>query len=106
MKDIKLALVNIENRSNDELCDIYWNIADNVWDRRIGRKPIEFDSLPNYSKRFKKKSKSKLLEPYLKKIEQLTTEKERRKYLMVVIQKCINEENFEEWWENLSKLRY
>lgn len=106
MKEIKLLWGNLENRSKDELCDIYWNIADNVWDRRIGRKPNGFDSLPNSPKRFRKGSKHKLLEPYLKKIEKLTTEKERRKYLMVVIQKCISEEDFEKWWENLCKLRY
>lgn len=97
---------SLENRSKDELCDIYWNIADNVWDRRIGRKPDRFDSLPNRPNRFRKCSKEKMLKPYLEKIEQLTTKKERRKYLMVTIQKCMSEDEFEEWWESLCKLCY
>lgn len=96
---------SLENRSKDELCDIYWNLADNVWDRRIGRKPKGFDFLPDETTRLKKRSKSTVLEPYIKKIEQLTTEKERRKYLMVVIQKRIKESGFEEWWLGL-ELRY
>lgn len=106
MIEIKILWQNLENHSKDELCDIYWNIADNVWDRRIGRKPKGFDFLPDETTRLKKRSKHKILEPYIKKIEQLTTEKERRKYLMVIIQKCITESDFDEWWSNLEKLRY
>lgn len=102
--DFKILWENLENHTKDDLCDIYWNLADNVWDRRIGRKPKEFDNLPISTTRFKKKSKEAKLEPYIKKIESLTTEKERRKYLMVVIQKCLTATKFEEWWEEIETM--
>lgn len=101
---LKLLWENLENFSNDELCDIYWNLVDGVWDRRIGRKPTDFDFLPDEPKRFKKHSKKRYLDPYIKKIEDLTTQKERRYYLMVVIQKCITDKDFEEWWSEFRLL--
>lgn len=91
----------LEKRDNEELLDIYWNIADNAWDRRIGRKPIGFDSLPDVPKRFKKKSKSEILKPYIQKIENMTTMKERKEYLDVVIQKRMTEQEFEDQWKLL-----
>ena len=94
----------LERRDKEELLDIYWNIMDNVWDRRIGRKPIGFDSLPDTPKRFKKKSKSEVLKPYIQKIENITTMKERKKYLDVVIQKYMTESEFEERWESLEAI--
>ena len=94
----------LERRDNEELLDIYWNIADNVWDRRIGRKPIGFDSLPDFPKRFKKKSKSEILKPYIQKIENMTTIKERKKYLDVVIQKRMTEQEFEMIWKLLGTM--
>lgn len=95
---------SLENFSKEELCDIYWNLADGVWDRRIGRKPRNFDFLPDESTRFKKKTKKSYLAPYIKKIEDLTTPKERRRYLMVVIQKSITDKAFEECWSEFSVL--
>ena len=71
----------LEHREKEELLDIYWNIIDNVWDRRIGRKPIGFDLLPDVTKRFKKKSKYEILKPY--------------------IQKRMTEQEFEEQWKLL-----
>lgn len=100
----KLLRKNLENFSKNELCDIYWNLVDGVWDRRIGRKPKDFDFLPDEPKRFKKHSKKSYLLPYIEKIESITTQKERRYYLMVVIQKCITDNNFEEWWSEISQL--
>lgn len=94
----------LENFSKDELCDIYWNLVDGVWDRRIGRKPKDFDFLPEENQIFKKHSKKSYLAPYIKKIEDITTPKERRYYLMVVIQKRITDNNFEEWWSEFSLL--
>lgn len=94
----------LERREKEELLDIYWNIIDNVWDRRIGRKPIGFDWLPDSSKRFGKKNKSSILKPYVKKIEDMTTPKERKKYLDVVIQKCMTEPEFEERWKLLESI--
>lgn len=91
----------LEHREKEELLDIYWNIIDNVWDRRIGRKPIGFDLLPDVTKRFKKKSKSEILKPYIQKIENMTTMKERKGYLDVVIQKRMTEQEFEEQWKLL-----
>lgn len=91
----------LEHREKEELLDIYWNIIDNVWDRRIGRKPIGFDWLPDVPKRFKKKSKSEILKPYIRKIENMTTMKERKGYLDVVIQKRMTEQKFEEQWKLL-----
>ena len=41
-----LELLHLENFSKDELCDIYWNLVDGVWEnRRIGRKPKDFPFL-------------------------------------------------------------
>lgn len=97
-------LKTLERRDKEELLDIYWNIVDNVWDRRIGRKPIGFDSLPDVPKRFKKKSKVEILKPYIQKIENMTTMKERKKYLDVVIQKCMTEQEFEERWKLLEAI--
>lgn len=97
-------LKTLERRDKKELLDIYWNIVDNVWDRRIGRKPIGFDSLPDAPKRFKKKCKSEILKPYIQKIENMTTLKERKKYLDVVIQKRMTEPEFEERWELLEAI--
>lgn len=91
----------LEHREKEELLDIYWNIIDNVWDRRIGRKPIGFDLLPDVTKRFKKKSKYEILKPYIQKIENMTTMKERKGYLDVVIQKRMTEQEFEEQWKLL-----
>lgn len=96
--------MNIENRETEELLDIYWNIVDGVWDRRIGRKPVGFELLPDVPKRFKKKSKSEILKPYIQKIENMTTMKERKKYLDVVIQKRMTEQEFEERWESLENM--
>lgn len=97
---------NLDNYSKDELCDIYWNIADNVWDRRIGRKPQGFEFLPEESTFLKKRSKRKILNPFIRRIESLTTEKERRKYLVVVIQKKMKESDFDNWWSHLENSRY
>lgn len=94
-------LKTLGRRDKEELLNIYWNIVDNVWDRRIGRKPIGFDLLPDTPKRFKKKSKSEILKPYIQEIENMTTLKERKKYLDVVIQKCVTEPEFEERLELL-----
>lgn len=100
----KLLWENLENFTKEELCDIYWNLMDDVWDRRIGRKPRNFDNLPNKSTIFKKETKQSWLEPYIKKIEQLTTKKDRRKYLMVVVYKCLSESDFEKWWLEIGSL--
>lgn len=62
-----LELLHLENFSKDELCDIYWNLADGIWDRRIGRKPKDFDFLPDEPTRFKKNSKKSYLSSYIKK---------------------------------------
>lgn len=99
----KFLWKNLENHTKEDLCDIYWNLVDGTWDRRIGRKPADFDLLPYVSKRKRKKSKTKLLEPYIKKIEDLTNEKERRRHLMVEIQKCLTSLEFEKWWADLEK---
>lgn len=100
---IKILWENLENHSKDDLCDIYWNLVDGTWDRRIGRKPIDFDLLPYETKRKKKRSKNKILEPYIQEIERMTNKKERRRYLMVEIQKCLTSSEFEEWWTDLEK---
>lgn len=100
---IKILWENLDNHSKDDLCDIYWNLVDGTWDRRIGRKPVEFDLLPYETKRKKKMSKAKILEPYIEEIEKLTNEKERRRHLMVKIQKCLTSSEFEEWWVDLEK---
>ena len=89
----------LKNFSKKELLDIYWNIADNVWDRRIGRKPINFDSLPDNRKKFKKECKSEILKPYILKIEDMTTAKERKEYLNVNIQKIQTKEEFQTFWK-------
>lgn len=99
-----LELLHLENFSKDELCDIYWNLVDGVWDRRIGRKPKDFDFLPDEPKRFKKYSKKEYLAPCIKKIEELTSNKERRHYWMVVVTKYIKEQEFEKWWSEISQL--
>lgn len=99
-----LELLHLENFSKDELCDIYWNLVDGVWDRRIGRKPKDFDFLPDEPKRFKKHSKKEYLAPCIKKIEELTSNKERRHYWMVVVTKYIKEQEFEKWWSEISQL--
>lgn len=104
MVEFKFLWENLENFSKEELCDIYWNLVDGIWDRRIGRKPKDFDSLPDEPTRFKKNSKKSCLSSYIKKIEDLTTQKERRYYLMVVIQKCITDKDFEKWWSEFSLL--
>lgn len=103
--NIKLFEFAVDNHSKEELLDIYWNIADNVWDRRIGRKPTYFDSLPNEPTMFHKRSKSEVLKPYIQRIESMTSEKERRKYLMVNIQKCLTASEFEEWWSDLATVQ-
>ncbi len=80
-----------------------WNLVDGTWDRRIGRKPIDFDLLPYETKRKKKRSKSKILQSYIREIERMTSEKERRRHLMIEIQKCLTPSEFEEWWKDLEK---
>ena len=97
-------LKTLERRDKEELLDIYWNIVDNVWDRRIGRKPIGFDSLPDVPRRFKKKSKSEILKPYIQEIKNMTTMKEREKYIEVVSQQRMTESEFEERWELLENM--
>lgn len=52
-----------------------------------------------------RKIQRKAIFPHIsKKIEDLTTQKERRYYWMVIITKCIPEQEFEKWWSEFSVL--
>lgn len=94
-------LYGLKNRTQDELCDIYWNLIDGIWDRRIGRKPNGFEWIGLRSKNPKTMTKSKLLKPFIEEIEKRTTPKDRKKYQYVCILKAYSEEEFEEWWQHL-----
>ena len=93
-----------ENFSKDELCDIYWNLVDGVWDRRIGRKPKDLISFQMNPKDLRNIQKRNTFAPCIKKIEELTSNKERRHYWMVVVTKYIKEQEFEKWWSEISQL--
>lgn len=98
----------LENFSTEELCDIYCNLENNEWDRRLGSKPRNFDSLPNckHSRSFLKrylraKTKDDLLKPYKEQIESMTTPYDRKKYQYVTLWKIKSTVEFDEWWNGL-----
>lgn len=95
--------------SKKELCDIYCNLTDGIWDRRIGSKPYGFDLLPRskYARsviqRIKRaKTKEEIVAPYMRQIEALTTLYQRKKYKYVNVRRYMTEEEFNSWWEELS----
>ena len=95
--------------SKEELCDIYCNLENLDWDRRLGRKPMGFDSLPDtrQSAAFWWKvlnlvvTKESVLSPFKQQIELLTSPYERKKYQYVTICKSKTEEEFDKWWDKL-----
>ena len=92
--------------SEAELCDIYCNLENFEWDKRLGRKPYYFDSLPTIrkglgAKFLKKISKEDELKPYKEQIESMTTEYMRKKYFYVSLCKKMDEAEFDELWESL-----
>lgn len=106
--EVIMAIRNLNNFSNEELCDIYCNIENYEWDRRLGSKPIIFDSLHNCKQTqtisgriLRNKTKEQILAPYKAQIEARTTLFERRKYQYVVIWKLKTEAEFAVWWDEL-----
>lgn len=89
-----MKLYDLSVFSKKELCSIYYSLLNRDWDKRLGIKPYGFDEFSEVEKR-------SFLQPFVTKIETLTSAYDRKKYERVRLRKIQSEEEFNKWWSEL-----
>lgn len=102
-KEFGELFTKLMNFSNEELCEIYYNLNGFEWDDRIGEKPKGFDDLPkirrrNHHKFTIKATKRDYTHPVFLIVKEILPEKDYRYWLNVKKLKTMTPEQFERHW--------
>lgn len=89
--------------TNEELCEIYENLNSWKWDPRVCEEPEGWEKLPKYNRHWYhkvlgRKTKVDYIDPILILIKEMVPEKEISRYHNVNVLKISNEA-FERWWK-------
>lgn len=92
----------LRSYSTSELCEIYENLNHWNWDERVGEKPCDWDDIPYtyHGMRKQRRTKYKVISPFLKNIKHIVGEKEILRYHNVQYLRSMNNNEFEEWYKS------
>lgn len=99
-----MAFKDVSNYSNEEICEMIYNLNNWNWDERVGEKPEGFDQMPWYNiywwhKLKKRKTRKDYIQPAMGYLQQRVTMKEFYFFANVTHGKRMTSEQFEKWWE-------
>lgn len=100
MKTIKIQQIKkqLNKFTTEELCSIYNNLNYWKWDERLGRKPDNFEHLPDYQKKRYGISKDTYITPIIKEIRRRVSEHDLLRFHHIN-NLGRTEKEFEEWWD-------
>lgn len=99
-----MAFKDVSNYSNEEICEMIYNLNGWNWDERVGEKPDGFDQMPWYNvhwwhRLIKRKTRQDYIRPAMGYLQQRVTMKEFYFFANVTHSKRMTSEQFEKWWE-------
>lgn len=95
---------DVSKYSNEEICEMIYNLNIWKWDDRVGDKPDGFDQMPLYNRHWwhklmRRETRIDYINPAMSYLQKRVSMREFYFFANVTRSKRMTSEEFEKWWE-------